>query len=93
MIFYRSILTGRIVAESSLNIIEAVYGHDELEHLINTDNVLTEIEPTVIDCIRDGSKTTAMLRYREIHNCGVRDAKNGVETLMKDMARFRKEKK
>lgn len=88
MKFYRSIPTGRIVTEFSLSAIKEVYGST-----VEPRCVLEEIEPTVIDCILDGSKITAVHRYRDIHNCGVMDAKKAVETMMKDISRFRKEKK
>ena len=88
MKFYRSIPTGRIVTEYYLSVIKEVYGST-----VEPRCVLEEIEPTVIDCILDGSKITAMNRYRDIHNCGVVEAKNAVETMMKDISRFRKDKK
>ena len=88
MKFYRSIPTGRIVIEYHLNAIKEVYGAT-----VEPRCVLEEIKPTVIDCILDGSKVTAINRYRDIHNCGVVEAKKAVETMMKDISRFRKEKK
>lgn len=88
MKFYRSIPTGRIVTELDLSVIKEVYGST-----VEPRCVLEEIKPTVIDCILDGSKVTAIHRYRDIHNCGVMDAKKAVEIMMKDISRFRKEKK
>ena len=88
MKFYRSIPTGRIVTEFSLSAIKEVYGST-----VEPRCVLEEIKPTVIDCILDGSKVTAIHRYRDIHNCGIAEAKNAVETMMKDISRFRKDKK
>ena len=88
MKFYRSIPTGRIVTEFSLSAIKEVYGST-----VEPRCVLEEIKPTVIDCILDGSKIAAMNRYRDIHNCGVVEAKNAVEIMMKDISKFRKEKK
>lgn len=88
MKFYRSIPTGRIVTEFSLSAIKEVYGST-----VEPRCVLEEIEPTVIDCILDGSKITAIHRYRDIHNCGIAEAKTAVETMMKDISRFRNEKR
>ena len=88
MKFYRSMPTGRIVTEYSLSVIKEVYGST-----VEPRCVLEEIKPTVIDCILDGSKITAIHRYRDIHNCGIAEAKKAVETMMKDISRFRKEKK
>lgn len=88
MKFYRSIPTGRIVTEFVLSAIKEVYGST-----VEPRCVLEEIEPTVIDCILDSSKITAIQRYRDIHNCGVVEAKKAVETMMKDISKFRKEKK
>lgn len=88
MKFYRSIPTGRIVTELDLSVIKEVYGST-----VEPRCVLEEIKPTVIDCILNGSKVTAIHRYRDIHNCGVMDAKKAVEIVMKDISRFRKEKK
>ena len=88
MKFYRSIPTGRIITEYHLRVIKEVYGSK-----VEPRCVLEEINPTVIDCILDGSKITAMNRYRDIHNCGVVEANEAVETMMKDISRFRKEKK
>lgn len=87
MKFYRSIPTGRIVTEFGLSVIKEVYGST-----VEPRCVLEEIEPTVIDCILDGSKITAVQRYRDIHNCGVVEANKAVETMMKDISRFRNEK-
>ena len=88
MKFYRSIPTGRIVTEFVLSAIKEVYGST-----VEPRCVLEEIKPTVIDCILDGSKITAIQCYRDIHNCGVVEAKKAVENMMKDISRFRKEKK
>ena len=85
---YPSIPTGRIVTEYHLNAIKEVYGST-----VEARCVLEEIKPTVIDCILDGSKIAAMNRYRDIHNCGVVESKNAVEIMMKDISKFRKEKK
>ena len=76
MKFYRSIPTGRIVTEFVLSAIKEVYGST-----VEPRCVLEEIKPTVIDCILDGSKITAIHRYRDI------------QTMMEDISRFRKEKK
>ena len=75
------------MTEYSLNVIKEVYGST-----VEPRCVLEEIEPTVIDCILDGSKITAIQRYRDIHNCGLAEAKKAVETMMKDVFRFRNEK-
>ena len=88
MKFYRSIPTGRIITEYHLGFIKEVYGST-----VEPRCVLEEIEPTVIDCILDSSKITAMQRYRDIHNCGIAEAKKAVETMIKDISRFRKDKK
>lgn len=88
MKFYRSIPTGRIVTESHLSFIKEVYGST-----VEPRCVLEEIKPTVIDCILGGSKVTAMHRYRDIHNCGVVEANKAIETMMKDISRFRNEKR
>lgn len=88
MKFYRSMSTGKIVTEYSLSVIKEVYGST-----VEPRCVLEEIKPTVIDCILDSSKVTAIQRYRDIHNCGITEAKKAVETMMKDISRFRNEKR
>ena len=88
MKFYRSIPTGRIVTEYHLSAIKEVYGST-----VEPRSPLEELDPTVIACTLDGSKITAMHRYRDIHNCGVVEAKNAVEIMMKDISKFKKEKK
>ena len=89
MKYYRSTATGKIMSENSLRVLNDIFGGDTVSSMMS-DGLLENVEnPTVIDCIRSGNMATAITRYREIHGCGLADAKKGVYAIRSDMARAR----
>lgn len=89
--WFRSVRTGHIVCEYARQNIDAIFGDGTFQKLID-DLTLEEIEsPNVIQILRGThSDTLAMLRYREIHGCTMNEAKEGVDLLKRDLARFAK---
>ena len=88
--YYRSNETGRIISDVSIRVLEDIYGDGAVETAIKLGTIAPIENPSVIDCIRDSTRVTAIYRYREIHKCGLLEARTGVEALEKDMARFSK---
>ena len=84
--FYRSNKTGNLYPESAIE--NAVKVFD-----LNITDVMsdfTEVFPTVIDVLRSGSTVYAVFRYRDIHGCSLKEAKDMVEKIKKTMERISK---
>lgn len=92
--WYRSCYTGNVIHSSAAHLINNLYGEDAFDALVVT-NILSKAEnPSVIDVLRDThSINLAVLRYREIHHCTVKEAKYQVKILKRDMASFKNNKK
>lgn len=89
--YYRSSVTGRIITDTSLKVIEDIYGKNGLNNAIKYDVVCKiDPDPSVIDCIEYGTTVAAIMRYREIHKCSRKEARKGVARIKRDMARFAK---
>lgn len=89
--WYRSLFTDKIVHESAKKPIDNLYGSGTFEFLVKTDFLAPNENPNIIDVLRDTDSThLAVIRYREIHNCSIREAKRGVEILKRDLANFKK---
>lgn len=88
--YYRSNVTGRIISDASIRVLDDVYGAGFVDEAISFGTIVPIENPSVIDCIRDGTRVAAIYRYREIHKCGLLEARAGVDALEKDMARFSK---
>lgn len=87
--YYRSNVTGRIISGASIRVLNDIYGDNGINDTIKFGTITPIENPTVIDCILDGTEITAMIRYREIHKCTLRAAKEGVDLVRKDMARHK----
>ena len=86
--WYRSIITNKIVNSYHFRSVDLIYGDGVSENLIKMDFLIPVENPSVIDILRDThSDVMAMIRYREIHHCGIKEARNGVNAMKKDMAR------
>lgn len=87
MQYYRSNPTGKILSENSLKVLNDVFGNDVVPSMVE-DGLLVSIEtPSVVDCIRSGNMATAIARYREIHDCGMEEAKKAVYSIRADISR------
>lgn len=92
--WYRSMVTNRILHGSAARIINNLYGDGYFEKLV-TSGVLTAMNsPTVVDVLKySGSNTLANLRYREIFGCTFKEAQKGVNLLKKDIDKGQSKKK
>lgn len=85
MKYYRSKITNKIVSEKLIRGLQDIYGKEQLEE--KTKEVLDLVEnPTVEDCLRNGSEGVAILRYRELNgDASFEDAKAYVQSLRKEL--------
>lgn len=89
--WYRSKITGKIVHSSCLNVLKRIWGDSVLDGSFSCFTILDIVEPTVIEVYRDTrSSKYAIIRYRELHKCSVREARDAVELLKKDISENRK---
>lgn len=89
--WYRSIITMKLVSNTYFRTLDLIYGENAAESLIATGILIPVKSPTVVDILRDnGSEIGAVMRYREIHGCTLSEAREGVKILKEDMARISK---
>ena len=87
--YYRSTATNKIMSENSLRILNDIFGGETVSNMVS-DGLLVGIEnPSVVDCICSGNMATAITRYREIHGCGLADAKKAVYAMRADISKAR----
>ena len=87
MQYYRSNATEKILSENSLKVLNDIFGNDTVTSM-ESDGLLVKIdEPSVVECIRSGSLGSAFIRYRELHDCSMEDAKKAVYTMRADISR------
>ena len=92
--WYRSSFTGKIINESSIGILNTIFGDAAIETFIE-DGVLKEIEPpSVIDIFNNGGGiVSAATRYQEIHNCNIRTAIEAVKKIREDISNVQKKER
>ena len=87
--WYRSSFTKKIVSSTYFRTLNLVYGDGTTDRLISAGVLIPVKNPSVIDILRDnGSQVGAIMRYREIHECTLSEARDGVNMLKEDMARI-----
>ena len=80
--WYRSTKTNKIIYSSAFRIVDNVFGEGTFFDLIQNGTLTPISNPTVIDVLRDGGSTVlATIRYRQIHGCDIREAREGVKLL------------
>lgn len=86
--YYKSSITGDVIGEYSLYIADSIYGSGTVDKLIS-DGTLTACDaPSVIDYIHANNRFRAVVRYREIHGCGITEAKRKVDMMFEDAEKF-----
>lgn len=86
--WYRSTKTNKIIYSSASRIVDNVLGEGTFFDLIQDGTLIPISNPSVIDVLRDGGSTVlAAIRYRQIHGCDIREAREGVKILKRDMAK------
>lgn len=85
MKYYRSKITKKIVSEKLVRSLRDIYGKEQLEE--KTKEILELVEdPTVEECLRNGSEGVAILRYRELNDqVSFEDAKEYIQNLRKEL--------
>lgn len=91
MNYYRSTITGRIISESRILVLNDIYGYVKLDSLIRA-RLLKPFKPTIIDLLEQNQKIEAVKLYKDIHNCTVREALDMVNLITDDMIRFGRKK-
>lgn len=94
MQYYRSTITNLIVSANFVKSLDYVYGKGTVENLIGDGTLEEVVEPSVIDCIRHGSGSVAVLRYREIHpETSWDEASSEIRKMKRDIFRRNKNRK
>lgn len=91
--YYVSEITGKIMTDYLLNtLLIAFMPEKTIDDLITEGRMRIIEEPNVIDCLRNGSLSIAIIRYKELHpECkSVKDAQKMVFRMREDMKRFGK---
>ena len=65
--YYKSHLTGKIIGEPRISVVNDIYGEHTVEVLMRT-GLLKPYEPTIIDLLRHGNRIEAIILYRDIHH-------------------------
>lgn len=87
--WYRSIFTNKIIRDTSFYTLDNICGNGTAERFIDQSILIPVENPSVIDILWEtGSDVLAAARYREIHDCSLKEAVEGVKILKKDMYRF-----
>lgn len=81
MKYYRSTITGKLLTGAAARNIEHVYGDGEIDKLIANGVLELVLEPSVEECLEFGNEAAAMTRYRDIHNCTLREAHDAIRKM------------
>ena len=83
-VYFKSTITGKIITYPYD--LDTIYGDGAVERAIH-GKILEKLDPTptVIDCLKYGSKLIAIKRYREIHGTTLKEARDMVEKIMDDI--------
>lgn len=91
MTYYRSTVTGNILTEGSVRVLNDIYGDQTVESTLASGFIEIVENPDIIDCIKYGCGSAAVFRYRELHpNTTVQEASEAVKKIRKDMRWIRK---
>lgn len=91
MQYYKSTITGKILTQHDLDILDDIYGENTAWNAIGTGPIEKIDPPSVIDCIKNAySEVVAIHRYREINNCKLADATKAVREIKARMKRNKK---
>ena len=84
MQFYRSKITNNIITYPYD--LDKIFGEGTVDIYVK-NGVLEKFNPppTVIECLKYGSKMVAIHRYREIHGSPLKECKEMVEKIMENM--------
>lgn len=88
--YYQSAITNKIIAENFAKCLDYVYGRGEVENLIEDGKLKVIEEPSIEECLKCGSGSVAVLRYRELNpDATWEEASKAVRKISKQMRRER----
>ena len=91
MTYYRSNITGSILTEGSIRVLNDIYGNSAVCEAIDSGSIEVVTDPDIIECIKYGRGSAAVFRYRELHpDVSIQDAFDAVKKIRKDMRWIRK---
>lgn len=91
--WYKSEVTGKIIADSTKYSIDSVCGDGTFDGYIS-NGLLKEVEPSVVDVLKSTrSRTLAARRFKEIHGVDLENAMEEVSKIQKDIYRFQRKAK
>lgn len=88
--YYKSNCTGKIFTENQIKIVNDIYGESKFDDGVNVRIFIPIESPSVIDFIKSGNMSGATYRYRELHNCKLKEAYDAVYAMKRDMYRINK---
>lgn len=83
--YYISNYTHKIFTENQIKAVNDIYGENEFDEAIKNGVFIPIENPSVIDFIKCGNMTGATYRYREIHNCKLKEAYDAVYEMKRYM--------
>lgn len=83
--YYISNYTHKIFTENQIKAVNDIYGKDEFNEAIKNGVFIPIESPSVIDFIKSGNMPGATYRYREIHNCKLKEAYDAVYEMKRYM--------
>nr|DAI86293.1 MAG TPA: hypothetical protein [Caudoviricetes sp.] len=88
--YYVSNYTNKIFTENQIKAVNSIYGADRFDEAIKTGAFIPIENPSVVDFIKSGNMSGATYRYREIHDCKLKEAYDAVYAMKRDMYRLGK---
>lgn len=83
--YYISNYTHKIFTENQIKAVNDIYGKDEFNEAIKNGVFIPIENPSVVDFIKSGNMSGATYRYREIHDCKLKEAYDAVYALRRYM--------
>ena len=91
--YYISNYTHKIFTENQIKAVNDIYGEDEFDEAIKNGVFIPIESPSVVDFIKSGNMSGATYRYRELHNCKLKEAYDAVYAMKRDIRQFQKSNK
>lgn len=91
--YYKSNCTDKIFTENQIKAVNNIYGESEFDEGISAGVFVPIENPSVIDFIKCDNMAGAIHRYRELHDCKVKEAYDAVYAMRRDIRRFQKNNK
>lgn len=83
--YYISNYTHKIFTENQIKAVNDIYGKDEFNEAIKNGVFIPIENPSVVDFIKSGNMSGATYRYREIHDCKLKEAYDAVYEMKRYM--------